>query len=179
MSEAADHLASQPEIVRSKILYVQAMYGSTGDTKPWPGHPADPQVNLTSKSEEFLQYIREVDIRLCVEYQDTGIIPLYQGDGDYISEMCPRHWKKRGKVAHGYQMNGEQNDAAHSMPILREWVDDDFPMRARGELSQKPTECGWWQEGLVSNFMVHYAWMLHYGMDFTEQNHPYIDSEEL
>ena len=76
-------------------------------------------------------------------------------------------------------MNGEQNDAAHSMPILREWVDEDFPMRARGELSQKPTEEGWWQEGLVSNFMVHYAWMLHYGMDFTEQNHPYIDSEEL
>lgn len=65
------------------------------------------------------------------------------------------------------------------MPILREWVDDDFPMRARGELSQKPTEEGWWQEGLNSNFMVHYAWMLHYGMDFTEQNHPYIDSEDL
>ena len=32
---------------------------------------------------------------------------------------------------------------------------------------------------MVSNFMVHYAWMLHYGMDFTEQNHPYINSEEL
>ena len=67
MAEAADHLASQPEVVRSKLLYVQAMYGSTGDTKPWSCHPADPQLNLTSKSEEFLQYIREVNTRLCVE----------------------------------------------------------------------------------------------------------------
>ena len=108
MAEAADHLASQPEVVRSKLLYVQAMYGSTGDTKPWAGHPTDPQFgNLTSKSEEFLQYIREVNIRLCVEYEDTGIIPMYVGDWDYISEICPRHWKKRGKVAHGYQMNAE------------------------------------------------------------------------
>ena len=49
MAEAADHLASQPEVVQSKLLYVQAMYGSTGDLKPWPGHPADPQFNLTSK----------------------------------------------------------------------------------------------------------------------------------
>ena len=78
MSEVADHLATQPELVRSKILYVQAMYGSTGDSKPWPGTPADPiYSNLTSKSEEFFQYIREVNTRLCVEYQDTGIIPLY------------------------------------------------------------------------------------------------------
>ena len=108
MAEAADHLASQPEVVRSKLLYVQAMYGSTGDTKPWAGHPTDPQFgNLTSKSEEFLQYIREVNIRLCVEYEDTGIIPMYVGDWDYVSEICPRHWKKRGKVAHGYQMNAE------------------------------------------------------------------------
>ena len=179
MDEVAEHLVSQPELVRSKILYVQPCYGSTGDLKPWPGHPADPQFNLTSKSEEFLQYIREVNTRLCAEYLDTGIIPLYNGVWDEIDEVCPRHWKKRGKVAHGYQMNGEQNDEAINMPILREWVDDDFPMRARGELSQKPTEEGWWQEGLVSNFMVHYAWMLHYGMDFSEQNHPYINSEAL
>ena len=180
MAEAADHLASQPEVVQSKLLYVQAMYGSTGDLKPWPGHPADPQFNLTSKSEEFMQYIGEVNTRLCVDYDGTGIIPLYNGDwDDFNNEICPRHWVKRGKVAHGYQMNGEQNDAAHNMPILREWVDDDFPMRARGELSQKPTEEGWWQEGLVSNFFVHFAWMLHYGMDFADQNHPYIDSEDL
>ena len=59
-------------------------------------------------------------------------------------------------------MNGDQNDAAHSRPILREWTDDDFPLRARVEL-QQPTEEGWWQEGLVSIFMAHYAWMLHYG----------------
>ena len=140
-----------------------------------------PQVNLTSKSEEFLQYIREVNIRLCVDYEGTGVIPMYVGDywDDFNSEICPRHWKKRGRVSHGYQMNGEQSDAAHNMPLLREWIDDDFPMRARGELSQTPTEEGWWQEGLNSNFMVHYAWMLHYGMDFTEENHPYIDSEDL
>ena len=25
-------------------MYLQAMYGSTGDTKPWAGHPVDPQV---------------------------------------------------------------------------------------------------------------------------------------
>ena len=27
--------------------------------------------------------------------------------------------------------------------------------------------------------MVRYAWLLHHGKDFTEQNYPYIDSEEL
>ena len=103
MAEAADHLASQPEVVRSKLLYVQAMYGSTGDTKPWSDHPADPQLNLTSKSEEFLQYIREVNTRLCVEYDDTGIIPMYIGEDwdEFNSEICPRHWKKRAKVTRG------------------------------------------------------------------------------
>ena len=91
-------------MVRSKLLYVQAMYGSTGDTKPWAGHPTDPQFgNLTSKSEEFLQYIREVNIRLCVEYEDTGIIPMYVGEDwdEFNSEICPRHWKKRAKVTRG------------------------------------------------------------------------------
>ena len=103
MAEAADHLASQPEVVRSKLLYVQAMYGSTGDTKSWSGHPADPQLNLTRKSEEFLQYIREVNTRLCVEYEDTGIIPIYVGEDwdEFNSEICPRHWKKRAKVTRG------------------------------------------------------------------------------
>ena len=49
-------------------------------------------MNLTSKSEEFLQYIREVNTRLCVEYKDTGIIPMYVGEGwdDFNSEICPR-----------------------------------------------------------------------------------------
>ena len=128
MGEAADHLAGQPEIVRSKILYVQAMYGSTGDTKPWPGHPADPQVNLTSKSEEFLQYIREVNTRLCVEHQDTGIIPLFVGEDwldEFNSEMCPRHWKKRGKVAHGYQMNSAQNEVCDSIQFSSQQEDED------------------------------------------------------
>ena len=75
----------------------------TGDTKPWSDHPADPQLNLTRKSEEFLQYIREVNTRLCVEYDDTGIIPMYIGEDwdEFNSEICPRHWKKRAKVTRG------------------------------------------------------------------------------
>ena len=112
---------------------------------------------------------------------------MYVGENwdEFNSEICPRHWKKQ-RLPKGYKMNGEYimiyyiHDYTNNnvpdewgaerrcsldagMPILREWVDDDFPLRARGELSQKPTEEGWWQEGLVTNFMVHYAWMLHYG----------------
>ena len=101
------------------MLRHRSLLGSTGDTKLWSGHPADPQLNLTSKSEEFLQYIREVNIRLCVEYEDTGIIPMYVGDWDYISEICPRHWKKRGKVAHGYQMNPELYFIPHKLSGTR------------------------------------------------------------
>lgn len=53
-------------------------------------------------------------------------------------------------------------------------------MRARGELPNgAPTSSGWWQQALVSNFMVQFAWILHYGLDTSEQNHPYIDMEEL
>ena len=82
-------------------------------------------------------------------------------------------------VSHGYQLNTEWEDETYSAPLLREWVDGKWPMRARGELAREPTECGWWQQGLTSNFMVHNAWMLHYGLDFTEQDHPYVDMELL
>ena len=48
-------------------------------------------------------YIREVNTRLCVEYEDTGIIPMYVGEDwdEFNSEICPRHWKKRAKVTRG------------------------------------------------------------------------------
>ena len=82
-------------------------------------------------------------------------------------------------VSHGYQLNTEWEDETYSAPLLREWVDGAWPMRGRGELAREPTECGWWQQGLASNFMVHNAWMLHYGLDFTEQDHPYVDMELL
>ena len=64
-----EHLLQQPDVVAANLLYVQAMYGSTGDLTPWHGHVTDPRYNITGNSEEFLQYAREVNIRLCAEYQ--------------------------------------------------------------------------------------------------------------
>ena len=42
----AQHIASLPHSVRSKIIASQAMYGTTGDDSPWHGMPADPQQNI-------------------------------------------------------------------------------------------------------------------------------------
>ena len=54
--------------------------------------------------------------------------------------------------------------------ILREWVDDDFPLRARGELSQKPTEEGWWQQLHGSLHLEAPLWIVWKGLHGAEPN---------
>ena len=57
--------------------------------------------------------------------QDTSIVPLYNGGGDwntFNAEICPLHWKKRGAQSHGYNFNGEATDEAEDMALLREWI---------------------------------------------------------
>ena len=42
----AEHIASLPKYIRSKIIGSQAMYGSTGDDCPWHGTPIDPRKEI-------------------------------------------------------------------------------------------------------------------------------------
>ncbi len=42
----AEHIATLPEYIRSKIIASQAMYGSTGDDCPWHGLPVDPEQDV-------------------------------------------------------------------------------------------------------------------------------------
>ena len=48
------------------------MYGSTGDSKPWPGHPADPQVVTT----EFQIEWEVVQLLISISYWDITIHPF-------------------------------------------------------------------------------------------------------
>ena len=53
-------------------------------------------------------------------------MPLFNGGGDwdtFNAEVCPRHWKKRGTVSHGYNYNGEVTNEADDMLLLRTWVE--------------------------------------------------------
>ena len=42
----AQHIATLPQSVRSKIIASQAMYGTTGDDEPWHGDPVDPKQTI-------------------------------------------------------------------------------------------------------------------------------------
>ena len=179
-----EHLETLPTWVQRNILYIQVMVGTTGDISPWHGVPADPQFqNLTEHSKDFVDYVKLTTTKFCIEYENTdpNIKVLFNRRSDldeFYVETCPKHWIKEGMVTHGYQLNEELDAEERYMDYIRSEVDG-FPIRARGENSQDTTEDGWWQQAVVSNFMVHMAWLLHFGIDFHEVSPPYISSENL
>ena len=64
-----EHLETLPLTVQKNILFIQAMYGTTGDVTPWHGVPIDPQFqNCTEHSEEFVAYVKLTTTHFCNEY---------------------------------------------------------------------------------------------------------------
>jgi len=179
-----EHLETLPIAIRRHIVFIQAMYGTTGDITPWHGVPTDPQFqNCTEHSEEFVAYVKLTTSHFCNEYASTSpnikLLLNRRADLDeFYEETCPKHWMKEGMVSHGYQLNEELDAEERYMDYLRSDVDG-FPIRGRGENAQDTTEDGWWQQAIASNFMAHMAWMLYFGLDFHELSNPYISEEYL
>merc|ERR1719186_245471 len=72
-----EHLETLPLVIQRNILYIQAMYGSTGDITPWHGNPIDPRFqNLTGHSEKFVVYVKTTTTHFCNEYKGTNIVLL-------------------------------------------------------------------------------------------------------
>jgi len=185
--EFHNHLETLPSIVRDKIIFIQAMYGSTGDVTPWHGYPicpdSLPDCYIDDNSEEFLEYVRFTNLVFYTEYQPTQprIHLILNGGGaldDWNWENIPEHWLKRGMASHGYQLNAERETEEEYMAQARGDVDG-YQIRIRGENSDDTTEDGWWQEAIPWNTMAHMAWLANFGLDFHEINEPYISSPML
>ena len=85
----AQHIATLPHSVRSKIIASQAEYGTTGDDSPWHGEPADPKQNICFRpdspgytkpckrvgqfADEWHNFTMSTAPAICASYSRVGI----------------------------------------------------------------------------------------------------------
>jgi hypothetical protein len=80
----AQHIATLPHSVRSKIIASQAEYGTTGDDTPWHGEPVDPKQNICYTPEMTCEKVGQFDDEwhnftmstapeICASYTRVGI----------------------------------------------------------------------------------------------------------
>ena len=133
----ADHIRSLPPELFRRVLFHQAVEGSTGDGFCYKGKPKDPKYEISREDwAEYSQYIRKFTINA---FQDTSdgkppvALLIHTQDVALGAQMCEGLVVKQGFASHWYHPNGSKSKLKPFKPFN---TDDNIlnrPVFCRGE----------------------------------------------
>eukprot|EP01084_Bolivina_argentea_P265883 450823_1 len=160
----------------NKIFAVQAMFGCTGDDRPWNGNPINESYNITA--DEWWEIEKPWAKYICNLYNNgmnstfPNLLLLFNfGENltriNWQIENCPGSYRKEGMVSHGYQLNYEYLNYSligNGNPSI--WMkQNNVTIRYRGELSYNSYSSGYYQQAPLWNTLSIVEWALTFGMD--------------
>ena len=181
----AEHIASLPKSIRSKIIASQAMYGSTGDDCPWHGQPVDPAQDICAGSknsrtkqpcprvggheDEWHNFTMSTAPAICASYTKREIKVLWNTNVsrlDQLTAECPGSFIKAGMVSHSFSVNYEADNFLGKGKICHT-----EGYRCRGE-SWPFCQWGNYKEAPLWATYTHLLWQLTFGVDLPGLSQP-------
>jgi hypothetical protein len=181
ISTVHQHVESLPDTMRNKIISVEACLGSTGDYISYKGN-VEPQYQISGP--QFFDLYKEFTLYYYNEYLNTnpkiniGSNPKNDGADQAIwfRDNCPGGWIKTGSIGKGYQLNDEISKKEWLYPLLNEpqFNTSDPYMRSRSEITGGAVFSNMWLDGKYRNMFALMTYMLHWGVDMSNQGYDQI-----
>lgn len=174
VNTVADHLKNSP--YKNHISCVQGAMGEEGDFIGYRGF-VQPKYEMTS--DQFDSLFREFSQTFYNAYSKSSI-PLMVNAGmspnniTWFVKNCPNGWLKLTPLGKVYQMNDEKDRYKWLGPYLNERQPQDTGyIRARSDMSlnneQPGSVAGWFSAHPAKNLLALFAYMIHWGMDWSDQ----------
>ncbi len=172
------HVTGLPDSIRSKIIAVQACFGSTGDYISYKG-TVDAQYNLTAN--DFFILFKEFTQKYYDDYKNTNpkiyILSNPQNNGpnqmNWLTANTPGGWIKTGSLGKGFQLNDEVTKSSWLYPILNTPQNGNW-VRARCEITGDGVNQGWWLKSPYKNMFTLMCYGIYWGLDWSNQDNNFI-----
>ncbi|MBN1672124.1 MAG: beta-galactosidase [Kiritimatiellae bacterium] len=172
INAVARHIDAYPPHVRNRIVAVQGVQGSTGDPHPYVGQPTDKQFRISSKSEEWRNWTREIFQAYWDAYKNKRpriflVLKPYEEMNEWVLQNMPGAGRKTHALAQGFHLNNEMN--CEWQWKMFKGFHDGWAIRSRGEFTHAPGmkkgPGSWFYEAPVWCTYWQCLWSLTYGMD--------------
>lgn len=172
------HVTGLPDSIRSRIVAVQACFGSTGDYISYKG-TVDAQYNLTAN--DFFNLFKEFTLKYYDDYKNTNpkiyILSNPQNNGPsqmtWLTANAPGGWIKTGSLGKGFQLNDEVTKSSWLYPILNTPQSGNW-IRARCEITGDGVNQGWWLRSPYKNMFTLMCYGIYWGLDWSNQDNNFI-----
>lgn len=178
ITKVRQHIESLSLDVRSKIIGIQACFGSTGDQIDYKGEVAPeyaiPDAQLDSLFKVYSTYYYN-------EYKNvTPKIPILSNpwfkDSTqlyWLLENCPGGWIKCGTIGKGSQLNFELDKNQWLYNVLNKPVAGSY-IQARCEIVGSHLYSGWWANNPYKEMFSLLAYCIYWGLDWPNQKPDFI-----
>jgi hypothetical protein len=165
----AKNIASYPQNVKDKIVFVQCPAGTSGDPQPWNGTPTNPAYNIDVNSLEWENYNKEMFTAYVDSFKVYGLkMPLVMKPSetvlDYLYNTADNVYCKTYQVAQGYQTNDDMDNDWLRI-VANKFTANGRAIRVRGEMTHIDLNPRWYLEAPIWNMYTQCLWALTYGMD--------------
>ena len=178
----AKNIASYPQSIKDKIVFIQCPAGTSGDPQPWNGAPTNPAYNIDVNSLVWENYNKEMFSAYVDTFKIYGLkMPLVMKPNEnmlnYLYGIADNVYVKTYQVAQGYQTNDDMdNDWLRT--AINKFTTDGRAIRARGEMTHIDSDPGWYLEAPVWNIYTQCLWALTYGMDVLNLRNSHFSGTE-
>ncbi|MBS1745838.1 MAG: T9SS type A sorting domain-containing protein [Bacteroidetes bacterium] len=179
ISQVRQHLNTLDAYTRSKIIGVQACFGSTGDQIAYKGNV--PKKYAISDAQ-FDSLFKVYSLYYYNEYKNTKpkITMLSNPDNDdptqqyWLLDNCPGGWTKCGTLAKGSQQNGELDKQAWLYDLLNKPSRGKY-VKARSEIVGQQLYAGWWTKNQYKEMFAIMTYCIYWGLDWPNQTYGNIE----
>ena len=167
LQSLADHIASLPEKIRSRVIGVQVKFGDSGDDTPWHGTAQDSKWDISV--DQWHNFTLPLTRPICDIYRNHSLHPLWNDNIEFLTyqtKNCPGSFIKTGMVTHGFQLTEEYDNYLGKGKVCHT-----AGMHCRGE-SWPFSVTGYFFYAPLKNTYAHLLWQLTFGVDMPQLSVP-------
>jgi hypothetical protein len=176
------HIQTLSSSVRSKIIGIQACFGSTGDQIAYKGTVPDKYAITT---EQFDSLFKVYSTYYYNEYKNlTPKISLLSNPsyGDsvqlyWLLKNCPGGWIKCGTFAKGSQLNFELEKNSWLYDVMNKPSSSEY-VQARCEVMGSQLTSGWWTKNQYKEMFAIMCYCIYWGLDWPNETSDFIQNSK-
>lgn len=183
VTQVREHVETMEPSLRSKIIGVQACFGSTGDQVAYKGI-VPKQYEITD--EQFDSLFKVYSSYYYNEYKNVNpkITILSNPDNNspaqlyWLTANCPGAWTKYGTMAKGCQQNNESEKQSWLYDLLNKPWNGHY-IKSRSEIVGQQIYAGWWTQNKYKEMFAIMCYCIYWGVDWPNETYGYIQDPKF